>query len=240
MALPEGKCPHCGSPASNVRMHNEQSLVSSVDGEVHGAQRQFVGECPTHGTVFAVHKMGHHSTVGSSQLRQRYSSTEQKLIVERLPPEDRKAFKMTMRGHRRPVGGDLDRWDGLITKRLVINGWKAPTISDNGNSMLLRVRTKEGERFELVFGHDMLPRFVDWGTSGWNVSSQRMGRDPGERLTFELRGIVVGEIIASAENDCTIAITMRFGEQGSISYTVDEGLTRSLVQALTQQLNAKK
>lgn len=123
-----------------------------------------------------------------------------------------------------------------MPKRVIINGWKAPTVSDNGNSMLLPVRTADGEELELIFGHDFLPRFVDWGASGWNVSAQRMGRPSDERLTFELEGIEVGNVVRGGDKDGTVVITMQFGDSGSVSYTANENLAWALLDALKAQL----
>lgn len=111
--MPDGECPHCGMPATNVRVHCEETLVSSVDGEVHATQRSFLGECPTHGTVFAKRKTGHHSTIGSAKLRKRYPPAVRDQIVSQLSPAEARDFKLTMRGHRRPMQGEVERWDRL-------------------------------------------------------------------------------------------------------------------------------
>jgi hypothetical protein len=113
MAQPEGKCPHCGGPVTDVKMAVEYAAVHEHSREVRGASRNFWGHCAEHGKVMAVTIMGNHATLGEAELKRRYSKQARKLILQQIDAPEAKAFRLALVGKRRPSAEQIRLWDRL-------------------------------------------------------------------------------------------------------------------------------
>lgn len=109
MTKPPATCYKCGAPLANVRLQAELAAVAQ-DGDVAATQRNFLGDCPEHGTVFAWH-IGNHSTLGEKELRRRYPKATYKCLMGLLPREDADKFSRAFHGKYKPTPGDIDLWD---------------------------------------------------------------------------------------------------------------------------------
>lgn len=115
VSLPSGQCPHCGAELTNMRSRGEYALVAPDTRRVHGTQRMFLGDCPDHGPMFALHKIGHHSTLGSKALRRRYPGRFQRIVKANLTSKQRSRFSKAMRGQYHPTPADIRHWDTLAS-----------------------------------------------------------------------------------------------------------------------------
>jgi hypothetical protein len=107
------QCAKCGAELSNVRPIGEQVLVGTYDGRVVATSREFKGDCPEHGEIFAVSHQGHHSTQIESSIRRRYSKAIRKRLRGLLPPAIKKKFDRAWGGKYQPSTGEVARWDKL-------------------------------------------------------------------------------------------------------------------------------
>jgi len=112
MTMPQGKCARCGEPLTAVRLQRELAVVQPNQSIV-GTQRNFVGQCPSHGEVFATFKIGNHWTLAEKKMKNRYSPATSKRIKGRLSQLDRAIFDRTLHGQRRPSEHEIKRWDRL-------------------------------------------------------------------------------------------------------------------------------
>jgi hypothetical protein len=101
-----------------------------MDGKVFGSSRIFIGECPTHGEVFAAEMMGHHSTYGAAQIKERYSKARQRRIAARLSPSERNDFWKSIEGKRHTTARELRHWDKVagIVRMYATAGWMGPFV----------------------------------------------------------------------------------------------------------------
>lgn len=107
-------CPDCGQSLRDWYTLAEEVAQTVADGMVYGAQRIFIGECPTHGTTWATF-MGHHSSVGPNskkELQARYRKARDKISAA-LSGHEQDRFKAALLGLCRPSDDDLRRWDEL-------------------------------------------------------------------------------------------------------------------------------
>ncbi len=104
------KCPHCGFQA--LKLQSEEMAISSSSGEIHGTQRNFYGACPTHGPFWGG-PIGHHSTLQESQLKKMFPKDTRKILLARLPADERKAFKKTLEGKLFAERARIQSWQTL-------------------------------------------------------------------------------------------------------------------------------
>lgn len=104
-------CPLCGERLVNPRMIAEEVIRSVRDGQVDGAQRIFLGECPTHG-IRRVDHMGHHTTAYAKVHAKRYAAARRK-IARALSGMEKKRFSDALRGRWIPSDDELGRWDRI-------------------------------------------------------------------------------------------------------------------------------
>lgn len=112
MTMPIGYCPHCRARVDNVQLRAELAAVDP-EGHVRATQRNFVGDCPEHGTVFINYQIGHHSTIGEALLGRRYDKATRRRISARLCPQERRKFRRAINGKYHWTRTDLSRWDRL-------------------------------------------------------------------------------------------------------------------------------
>jgi hypothetical protein len=104
------KCPQCAFQA--LKLQSEEVAVSNSSGEIHFAQRNFDGACPTHGP-FWDGPIGNHSTLLESQLKKMFPRDTRKIILTRLSADERKAFKKALESKLHVEPARIHFWQAL-------------------------------------------------------------------------------------------------------------------------------
>lgn len=87
-----------------------EMVAVSKSGDIKGAQRNFVGECPEHGQVSAKAKLGHHGTVNEAAMKRLFPKEARESIWPQLTEAEQEVFKQALHGHNLPTKGQVRRW----------------------------------------------------------------------------------------------------------------------------------
>jgi hypothetical protein len=71
--------------------------------------------------MWGPNKIGHHSTIGSKDLRRRYPGRIQRIIKANLVQPQRSRFAKAMRGHVHPTEADIRHWDVLASGKIAVS-----------------------------------------------------------------------------------------------------------------------
>jgi len=88
------KCPHCGFQA--LKLQSEEMAISIVRGNPQDSA-EFLWRVSDPRIVLGW-PIGHHSTLLESQLKKMFPKDTRKILLARLPADERKAFKKTLEG----------------------------------------------------------------------------------------------------------------------------------------------
>lgn len=115
---------------------------------------------------------------------------------------------------------------------------KLAKVSDTGRNMLLHMVAHDGKEFAVQIPVDELPKLLDWSVTGFSQALKRSGRPATDRLCYELKEVQVGDPKSAPEANMVV-LSLRWGEEGWISYWMPRYMTEFVGAALDTELKAE-
>jgi hypothetical protein len=114
MAAEKASCPKCGQEVELGGMTFEENVMLVSDHRVIATSRKFKPVCPKCGPIPNVHRIGHHGTIASKQMKALFPKRYLKRLRAALSPEARMHFNETMTGKRIAKDGEVEHWSEVL------------------------------------------------------------------------------------------------------------------------------